>query len=338
MKNRIKTIIIFCLLALPFSLQAGGKYAGASMELGVGARPLGLAGAAAAMQGKGDCFYFNPASLAFIERSAINLLYAPSYGSVTAPMAHYHHAGLALPLPTGGTVAVNWTRFSVDEIPIYPKLQGNSFSERKANAEKRPDGVALGYFEDREDVYYFSFSRCIKTTLPLGWLYLDLPVEIPVGVNFKFLQQQLYRNKASGIGMDMGIMMRFSMATLFDLRSLGNMTIGFSVLDISKTNIIWDTKQQDRIARTTMVGLSYDHPIVHNKTYLKIFWTRQEKYDTAHLFGLELSYGKTAIRIGKNRSGFTAGAGLFFRRVFIDYAFVTADFDYLHRLSCTIQI
>ncbi len=338
MKTCIFIIFIFYMFFLTPSVIAGGKYAGAAMELGVGSRPLALAGAAAAMQGKGDCFYYNPAALVFVQRPVINLLYAPSHGSVTAPLAQYHHAGMAYPLPTGGIVAVNWTRFSVEDIPVYPKLQGHSFAERKANAEIRPDGVALSYFEDKEDVFYFSFSRTVKTSLPLGWLYMDLPVEIPVGVNFKYLQQKLYNNKASGIGMDMGIMLRFSLGTLFDTRSLGKMTMGFSVLDVSRTSIMWDTKHQDRIDRTVMVGTSYHHPIIHDKMYLKIFWTRREKYDTAHLLGLELTYGRTAIRIGKNQSGFTAGAGLFLRSIFVDYAFISADFDYLHRLSCTIQI
>jgi hypothetical protein len=315
---------------------AGGRYAGASMELGIGARPLSLAGSAAAMSGNGETFFYNPSSLGLLRKSVINLMYAPTFGSLNEPMASYHHAGIAVPIAAGGTVAFNWTRFSVDDIPLFPKLQGDSFTDRKNNIDVRPDGVALDYFQDVEDVYYFSFARMIRAVLPLGWLYPDLPLEIPLGINFKFIRQSLYKNKASGMGIDLGAMLRFSLKNLFDDRKLGMITFGVSATDISHTSIVWDTKQEDRIQRTVAFGTCYEQPLWQDRGQLSLFWTVRNKYSVSHLFSLELKFQAIAVRIGKNERGLTTVAGIQFWRVAADYAFVANDFDDLHRISCVI--
>ena len=315
---------------------AGGRYAGASMELGVGSRPLALAGAAVAMSGNAETFYYNPSSLGLLNRPVLNLMYAPTFGSLYSPMAHYHHIGAAFPLSMGGTVAVNWTRFAVDEIPIYPKLSGGSFTDRKNNVTLRPDGTALGYFEDTEDVYYFSFARLIKTVLPMGWLYVDLPVEIPVGINLKFLRQSLYKNKASGLGVDLGAMFRFSLRTLFDDRRLGLLTLGLSLANISNTTMQWDTKQEDRIHQSVAIGAAYEQPLWKGKSTANLYWTYVNRYAPCHLVALELQVHGLAVRIGKNEMGLTAGAGLRIWHLCTDYAFVINDFDNLHRISCSV--
>lgn len=332
-----RILFISLLIVLQVSvIFAGGRYAGASLELGIGARPIGLAGASAAMRGNGDVFYYNPASLAFLARPTLNLMYAPSFGSLRSPLANYNYLGFAFPLPGGGTVALNWTRFTVDDIPLYPDLRGDSFSERYNDVTLRPDGVALGTFRDLEDAFYFSFAKCARKKVSLGWLFVDLPVETAFGMNVKMIRQRLYKSSASGIGIDIGTMLRFNLGTLLNQRRLGDFGFGFSMTDISQTAIIWDTKHEDRIHRTSLWGASYEQKLEFLNAKLKLFWTHHHKYTSENLFGTEFVVKNLAVRLGKKKTGLTAGMGLRFWKLSVDYAFVVSAFENLNRISCTI--
>lgn len=336
MKKTIAIILFIILQVTP--VVAGGRYAGASLELGVGARPLGLAGAAAAMRGNGEVFYYNPASLAFLSRPTVNLMYAPSFGSLRSPLANYNHLGLAWPLPGGGTLALNWTRFTVDDIPIYPDLRGDSFSERYNDLTLRPDGVALGTFRDLEDAFYFSFAKITRKKVSLGWLFIDLPIETAFGMNVKMIRQKLYQSSASGIGIDIGATVRFDLGTLFNQRRFGEFGFGISIIDASQTSIIWDTKHEDRIHRSSLWGASYEQKTGFLNTKLKLFWTHYHKFTNENLFGTEFVIKNLAVRLGKKKAGLTAGMGLRFWKLSVDYAFVVTAFENLNRISCTITL
>jgi len=334
----LKILFTTILLAVITNGYADGKYAGSSMELGIGARPLALGGAAGAMIGSTELFHYNPSSLAFITKPVLNLMYAPTFESFSNPLAHYNYAGLAFPLPGGGTIAINWTRFSVDDIPIYPDPKGASFAERNSNTELQMDGVALGYFEDVEDVYYFSFAKSLKSNIPLGWMYEELPVEIPFGMNFKMFRQKLYQSKASGMGIDIGAMLKFNFGSLFDQKFMGDFAIGFSAIDITQTPIIWDTKTEDRIRRSSLFGLYYQQLLGFSDAKINFYWTRLSKYDRKVFYGAEFIIKGLAIRVGKNEYGITSGAGIHFWRLGVDYAFVSNPLDDVHRISCAINL
>jgi len=333
------TYIVLCIgFACALSGFAETRYAGASMKLGVGARPLALGGAAAAMSGTGETFFYNPSSLGLMKRPYINLMYAPTYGAFSAPMASYNYIGAALPMRGGGTIAFNWTRFAVDDIPLYPELDGSSFSERNKDLALRPDGATLGYIEDVEDVFYFSFAKTLESILPLGWWYGDLPVTIPFGVNFKLLRQKLGDATASGMGVDMGVLLKFNLGTLVHQRQLGDLSFALSVLDVTQTAVMWSTKHEDRVHRTLMFGGAYNQPLWFADASINLFYTYYDKYEQRHLGGIEFAIKGIAIRLGMNDAGLTAGAGIRWRRLSIDYGFVANAFQDVNRLSCSIAL
>ncbi len=319
---------------------SGGRYAGASMELGVGARALAIGGAATAMSGSADLFHYNPASLALIKNAAISLMYAPSFESFSSPLANYHYAGFAYPLPGGGTLALNWTRFAVDEIPIYPSPKGSSYADRNSDKSLQPTGEALGYFKDVEDVFYMSFAKNIKAYLPLGWLYEDAPIEIPFGMNFKVLRQKLYDASAAGLGIDIGAMIKADMAKIFDEKYLGDFAIGLSGLDVSQTAINWDTENEttDHVKRTYSLGMYYGQKLWFSDAVVNLYWTRRKKYDLNELYGMEFMLKGLALRLGRNEVGMTTGAGLQFWKLIVDYAFVSNELDDVHRVSCAFLL
>ncbi len=331
------TFILCLLLVNAHRMIADGRYAGATLDLGVGARPLALGEAAAAMAGGSECFRYNPAALGLLRRGELGLMYAPTFGSITSPMATFHYIGLALPAPAGGTFALHWTRYSVDEIPIYPKLSGNSYAERANRPELRPNGEPLGTFRDVEDAFFISFARSSRIILPLGWLYTDLPIEIPVGLNVKVLRQSLHDKSASGVGLDVGMMVKFDLATLLDVRALGEVCIGFSVRDVTQTTLLWNTEHSEQIKTTFLSGFSY-RQLLWKEVYAQFFWSYLEKHQKNSLYGTEILFKGFALRLGLNASGLTTGAGWHWRRLRLDYALISYDFDMAHRLSCAFLL
>ena len=332
MKTLKNSLVLLILLAC--TLAAETRYAGSVLELGVGARALALGEAAVTLYGDVSNFYFNPAAVAYIDKPVVNLMYAPTFGGFSSPLAHFNYIGVAMPLPRGAIIAVNWTRFAVDDIPIYSSLGGTSFYDRLQNPQLRPDGTPQGYFKDTEDVYYFTFAKLFQTEIPLGWLFIDLPVEFPVGINFKMIRQSLHSSSASGMGVDAGFMAKINLGTFLDSRLLGDLMLGYSVTDLTRTTLLWNTRHEDRIERSQRIGLSYQQVLRNNKADIKFYYTLWEKYDVEHLFGAELSLYSAALRIGKNRAGLTAGAGIKLWRLNVDYAFVSFELDNSHRISC----
>jgi len=330
------TLMVICAGWMPAF--AASRHAGSSMELGVGARSLALGGYVAALHGSADTFHSNPAAGGLVARPVISLMYAPTFGKLSDPMATYHYVGVQAPLFGGAAVGVHWTRFFVDDIPIYPKLQGQSLADRLSDPSLQPDGSSLGTFTDVEDVIYLCFARTFRPLVAMSWLYGDLPVEIPLGVNIKILRQSLFDHHASGLGLDLGAMIKFSMERLLDFDFLGMLTLGFSALDVTQTPVVWDTRHEDQIRRTLLFSLGYCENFGRTDASVQVFYTRYQKFQTAHLFGVEALYRGLALRFGTGPQGWNLGAGLNWRRVTVDYAFTALDFSDAHRLSCAFAL
>lgn len=328
--------LLFSGLVLTYAVaaRADSRYAGSAMELGAGARGLGLGGHTAALYGRAEDFYANPAAIGMLRFPCVGLMYAPTFGSLSDPMAMYHYVGGAVPLYAGGTVGLHWTRYSVDEIPLYPKLAGNSLADRLANYSLRPSGAAVARFEDVEDVFYISFARSFRPLIPMSWLYGDLPVTIPIGLNIKILRQRLYHETASALGLDLGAMILFSLERLLDMEFLGEVNVAFSALDLTQTPVVWSNRHEDRIRRTLLAGFSYQEDF-GSSVAVCIYYTRYQKYQIAHLYGVEARYRGLALRCGRGEQGPHFGAGLAWRKLIVDYAFTTYDFGVAHRLSCS---
>ncbi len=314
------------------------RYGGAATELGLGAQNLALGGAAVARLGGCDAFYYNPSASAKCEQFRLSLMYAPSFGGIGSTLANYNHVGITIPLPQQAVLGVHWTRFSVNDIPIYPGLPGASYADRLNNSDLRPDGTALGSFTDIEDIFYFNFSRVFKRKIPLGWLFTELPVEIPVGFTIKGLRQTIYESSASGLGLDIGAMMKFKLGHLLDRRAIGDLAIGLSFLNVTDTKIIWNTQHEDKIDQTLSFGVGFEQTLGFEDAVAGFYWTTYKRIKRQQLFGLELKIKHGALRLGKSRDGFSAGAGIELWRLVFDYAFVTIDLDNSHRVSCSFQI
>ncbi len=318
------------------SLQAG-QYGASFLEIGVGARALGMGGAYASIADDGTAFYWNPAGLAFSEKSQISGMYGPQFGSIEKPLGNFHYLGYAQRLPGDAVIAVNWIRMAVDDIPVYSELQG-SRNERYQNPAMRPTGDVEGYFSDTEDAICFSFSKMNRWQADLGWEYHRVCIEMPVGVNIKWIRQSLGQGEASGLGLDVGAMVRFHLDDFFEVPKLGRIAMGVHLQDISKTTLSWNTRHKDTIPVNVKIGFSYFIDFFEPKHMIVMAFDHDTRWKGKNHFGVEYcAFQHLSLRIGLEDNRFTGGAGFKVWIFNVDYAFITHELDNLHRISCSLS-
>ncbi|OPX24746.1 MAG: hypothetical protein B1H02_02840 [Candidatus Latescibacteria bacterium 4484_107] len=335
---------VFFILIL-FSPQTGfaTEEAGAFLSLGVGARAIGLGGAFSAMADDGTAFYWNPAGLARLSRPEVTMMYSSLFGLSDA-LANHHVLAYAHPL-RGIHFSAGWIRLSVDDIPRFPELTYKNTKDRSyrvgglhPDTDLQGDGVPMGYFTDREDAVYLSFSKMNTLEVDMGWQYFAFRLRLPVGVSFKFLNYSIGEASGRGVGIDIGSMLLFGVDELLDNAALGKASFGLVIQDVANTAIIWKSKYQDTIPTNVKFGAAYDQPIPSFNSRATLLWEIESKYKGTHHVGLEYTYAeRLALRIGYDEARVSAGMGVTFWRFRMDYALSNYDLGIIHRASASLR-
>ena len=353
MRRGLKFCIIFSILLFTAGAYAQGstRYAGAFLELSIGARAMAMGDAFVSVANDGSAFYWNPAGAAGLPRAEVSGMYA----SLFKGLVRHFQLGFTRPLYGAAAVSVNWVRLSVPDIPFYdsewldPQSAYGTYDQRVAQAGNDPYGFwaqyALtaepqGFSNSNDDAIFITLAKQNKVDLDFGWQYFVIPITIPLGFNVKLIRQSLFENKGSAIGFDAGGMIQFGFDDLFNDSKLGKFSFGLAAKDLFNTKITWntDSRHADQIKRSWDLGFSYLQPLPKISSQLLLAYAFQKKYETVHNFGLEyLYYNRLAIRFGLANETFTAGIGIHLSVFQIDYAFRSHDLGATHRINTAIQ-
>ncbi len=343
---------LFLLIGLQSSaaFAADTKYAGSFLELGIGARAMAMGGAYVSVADDGSAFYWNPAGVSTLQRPELFGMYASLFKS----LERHHQIGFTKPLYGGAAFSLNWIRLSVTDIPRYDSKNlesnySNRVNEASTSAsnweELQELGIVLtdaplGYSSFTNDAFFLTLSKLYKIDVDFGWQYFVLPIEVPLGINVKFLRQSLFDKTSSGLGFDLGGMLKFGIDDLFDDNRLGKFSIGYALKDALNTKITWntDSRQSSKIPRNWYLGASYFQPLPNIHGQLLFSYALSSKYDRVNHFGLEyVYYGRLAIRFGLENQQFTAGVGLKVLFFNFDYAYRGHELGGSHRISTSVR-
>ncbi|RMF57171.1 MAG: hypothetical protein D6748_11770, partial [Calditrichaeota bacterium] len=293
------------------------RYAGAFLELGIGARGMAMGSAYVSVADDGSAFFWNPAGAATLVRAEASGMYASLFKSL---VTHFH-VGFTRPLYGAGAISFNWVRLSISDIPRYdsPLLDDptSTYDTRVSEAGDDPLGAwtqfaltnaPLGYSESHDDALFITLAKLNKLNIDFGWQYFVIPVSIPIGFNLKLIRQSVFGNTGSGIGFDFGAMLKFGVDDLLDDSRLGKLSIGLAIKDIWNTKITWDTQSRhaDQIKRSWQIGGSYLQPLPKISGQLLIAYSLNKKFESPHNLGVEyLYYNRLALRFGMTGSKFT---------------------------------
>ena len=178
MMRNILNIILCLLLGVNYSLGQTGKNvtkvgmsAAPFLEIGVGARAIGMGGAFTGTANDASALYWNPGGLAGIKRTEIILVHTDWLADL-----QFEFAGVALPLGRIGTFGISVTSLHMDDMKVttidYPQGTGEYFSA---------NDLALGIS------YGFSLTD-----------------RFSIGFTGKYIHQQIWKEKAHGFAIDIG--------------------------------------------------------------------------------------------------------------------------------------
>jgi hypothetical protein len=186
-----KQIITFSILALMHSTINAQfrKYSNEFLNIGAGARAMGMGGAQIASTNDGTSGYWNPAGLTWVKNNAV---LTAQHAEYFAGIGKYDFISLAKPLSDGKkTIALSFIRFAVDDIPNTLYLV-------------EPDGTInygnITTFSSADYAFLFSFANEKK---------LSNNKLLRFGANAKVINRKVGKfAKAWGFGIDAGLQLK----------------------------------------------------------------------------------------------------------------------------------
>ncbi len=341
MKGTYERFFIYALCSMLFAViicfpaDGAEKYAGEFLNLGAGARPLGMGGSFVAIADDATAAYWNPAGLGGLDRTEITFMHAGIFG-----LDSYDFLNCVQPVGEIGVFGLSWIRLGIGDIPITKLESSGSMS-----AANRP--YISGYMQNTENAFMLSYGRKFRANIPIG-SYLSKGTDIQIGGSAKFLYNSVsgMKRNAVGIGGDIGIIWKTSFVSGKDDAKTGDLSLGISVQDFFKTRLVWNTTSSpshtDVIPPNFKMGAAYRRQLRSIGSQILLSVDADTRYGLEMHYGMEYVLGEVlSLRVGLQERDFTAGAGLHiaFTRgksslsFLVDYAFLSHELGNTHRIS-----
>jgi hypothetical protein len=323
-------LLLLIAFGVPRPAEAVDKYAAEFLKIGVGARALGMGGAFVSIADDASAAYWNPAGLVQLQSREAMGMHASQFGGVVG------HDVLTFAAPLGkdsrrpSALGITLIRLGVDDI----KVTKNALIGEDANGNP----ILADSLVENKSAYDLAVLLSYARSLGDRW---------SGGVNVKLIRQSLVGEGASfGMGADVGL--RFQPSPGFAL--------GLRLADITTTRLYWDTGRREAVAPSIALGAHTRRAIpglagtlILGMTTAYSFEGATEKPDFLAFTvgdvpvtfspGAEYWYNNTvALRVGSDAGNFTAGAGIRYKQVGADYAYLSHDeLESTHRVSALVR-
>jgi len=311
------------------------KYAGDFMSLGGGARAMGMGGAFAAVADDASSVFWNPAGISGFQKRQALFMHSERFGQ----LENYNFASYVMPFNAftsserEGALGFALIHQGADGIVI---TNGLSYEELNGVPGFQPnDGDRLAYDlsslpQESYNDFAFLGSFALKT------------VHGRIGGSLKILYADAVAGYSSmGIGLDIGFLRE---------NIIPHLNMGMKIQDATGTYLSWNTGTNEFIIPSVKLGTAYtiDSKALNgslilaidgdfyfeNRKFASDFWIGRMSADL-HLGSELILQDKVMIRGGLDAGNATAGAGLRWNFVGVDYAYLhhKDDLEASHRVS-----
>lgn len=153
------------------SVSKVGTVAAPFLEIGVGSKAESMGGAFVAVANDASALYWNPSGIATLPKSEAIFMHSEFFEGL-----NFDFFGIVIPLGKFGTVGGSVTSLSTDKLEV--------------RTVDRPDGTGE-FFNSQDLAVAISYAR-------------NLTDRFSIGLNFKFINQSIWRETAQGFGIDIG--------------------------------------------------------------------------------------------------------------------------------------
>jgi hypothetical protein len=303
---------LLLLFFVPQALFPAAKYAEEFLSLGLGARSYGMGGAFTSLANDATSFYWNPAGSAQIEKKTLFFMHSAQFDNLMT----YDGATFILP-GSNKTLAVGALYLSIPD--IYDTR--NAWNDANGDGIPDPDEIdysAITEFKDTEMAIFLNGAIQKRENLFLGF-------------NVKYMRKSFADFSANGLGTDFGLV----------YLPAERIRLGLNCKDITGSFLLWNTGTKEFIypkIRTgvtfianfffitqSQVNLSMDAELRadHRQRAAQISY----KSINADLnWGLEYWFMDiVAVRVGSNTGALSAGLGVSYKGINVDYAVLTHE-------------
>ena len=283
---------IFIILAAPLLIGAT-KYAGEFQDLGAGARALAMGGAGIAQSVDPSAIYFNPAGSLFLTRS-LHLMHAENFGG----LVRNEFGSLVIPR-SNAALGLGFQLLTAGGIKFTTLPDTN-----------RPPGIdnppyAYDTVGTKDAILYINAARGNGM--------------FAYGGNLKIYYRDLAAISGFGGGLDLGGML-----------NLEYVRIGITIRDFVLSPLIWSNGTKETIASKIVLGVAPVIPLEKIESRITLECDFLKYIDLpgfAINTGFEFGYHNVLFgRLGINQGNFTLGAGLRFKKLVLDYAFINHSY------------
>jgi len=280
--------VVACLLALAGVCEAADDAGTTSVFAeGVGPRALALGSAFVAVADDPSAAVWNPGGLGWIDHTEVEVSYtARNLGFAET------YVGLVIPSWRWGAAAFTFRHFGVDGIEQRDEL--NSLLDDSISDSEMEIGLTYG--------------RAVSEALS-------------VGGTIKLQQQSLAGFRGSGLGADAGVLFRPGAVIGSHVPWMDRWTWGLSVRNLLEPSIRLDREsaQDPWVLRT---GWVYRHPVGDRLLLGTVEIERPRDAAARFHGGMEFRpHPLLSLRTGLKGEGLTAGAGIAWRNLSLDYAY-----------------
>lgn len=317
--KKIAVLVIVLLLLAGFANAT--KYAGAFLEMGVGAQALGMGGAFVAVVNDPFATFWNPAGLSYLSHKELAFMHSETFGS----LLNHDFISYAFPYKNS-VVGVSALILWGDGVKLT-KLINDTLPLSDTNRAYVRDIVGHGDY-----ALLFSYAKTQTTNFRWGAtakiIYRDIP--------------DTTRSYALGLGVDLG-----AIFTPYNF-----LTLGANLKDATSTLLAYNDGSKESISPTFKSGFML-HKDYKNFSHLLAFdadlrfegrrsatqyWLGDVSMDTH--WGWESWYKqKVAGRVGFDQGNFTVGLGVIVSKFRIDFSFLSQEeLDNAYRLSLNVKL
>ncbi len=301
------------------------RYAADMTYLPAGAQVAAMGDVGVVLPKRASSVIWNPASVSFARQVELSAEVADIYHGLS------RQACFALRIPQRQLASsIVYAPFLSGNIPFFDSLP-STYEESLNDVSLRSDGAPKGYFQNNQHQMILTVGKMLSLKMPtIPGSGLPRPLDISAGLSLKGYWQTMNPEgrKYMGVGVNADLGAMVSIGLDYDLSkkvTSRNIILGVAVRDFIPAEIIWvhsPLGYREKIRYSHYYGISY----VDKSGDLGGNWTfalaLDKQYTTSLRLGLEAEFWNIAVfRAGLSDKIPTLGAGVYYKRYYMDYAF-----------------